>query len=57
MDVQERLIEMARWRTRHADYAKYLLGRIAGIDEDQLKELVNSGQTDAIINRLSPEPQ
>jgi hypothetical protein len=53
-DVRERLIEMARWRTWHADYAKYLLGRLAGIDEERLKELVNSGQTDAIINRLSP---
>lgn len=53
-DVQERLVEMARWRTWHAGYAKYVLGRLAGIDEKQLKELVNSGQTDAIINRLSP---
>ncbi len=53
-DVQERLVEMARWRTWHAGYAKYVLGRIAGIDEERLKELVSSGQTDAIINHLSP---
>jgi hypothetical protein len=53
-DVQERLVEMARWRTWHADYAKYVLGRLAGIEEKRLKELVDSGQTDAIINRLSP---
>jgi hypothetical protein len=53
-DVQQRLIEMARWRTWHAEYARYLLGRIAGIDEERLKALVTSGQTEAIINSLSP---
>lgn len=51
-EVRNRLIEVARWRTWHADYAKYLLGRIAGIDEERLKALVASGETEEIINNL-----
>lgn len=47
------LIEMARWRARgHADSARILLGRIAGIEETQLQQLVAAGQVDEIIGAL-----
>jgi hypothetical protein len=49
--VRERLIEMARWRTGHANPAKYILGRIAGIEETRLEQLVTSGQVDLIIGK------
>jgi hypothetical protein len=54
-DVMERLIEMARWRreTGHANAARYILGRIAGIDEDRLNQLVEAGEVDVIINGLN----
>ena len=53
VEVQNRLIEIARWRTFHADPAKYLLGRAAGIEEKRLKALVTLGKTEEIIGRLS----
>ena len=47
------LIEMARWRSRgHADFARILLGRIAGIEETRLQQLVEAGQVDQIIEAL-----
>ncbi len=47
------LIEMARWRSRgHAGTAKILLGRIAGIEETRLQQLVGAGEVDQIINAL-----
>ena len=47
------LIEMARWRSRgHADFARILLGRIAGIEEARLQQLVDAGQVDQIIQSL-----
>jgi hypothetical protein len=51
-ETLERLIEMARWRTGHADAARYILGRIAGIDEERLQQLVLAGQVEVIINSL-----
>jgi hypothetical protein len=53
-EARERLIEIARWKTFHADCARYLLGRMAGIDEDRLKLLVTSGQTEEIVKDLIP---
>jgi hypothetical protein len=50
--VQERLIEMARWRTGHAEAARYLLGRMAGVDEKRLQQLVTSGKVEEILTRL-----
>lgn len=52
--IMERLIEMARWRTGHANSARMILGRIAGIDEKHLTELVSEGKVDEIINALHP---
>jgi hypothetical protein len=47
------LIEMARWRSRgHADFARILIGRIAGIEETRLQSLVEAGQVDQIIEAL-----
>lgn len=47
------LIEMARWRSRgHADFARILLGRIAGIEEARLRQLVDAGQVNQIIEAL-----
>ena len=47
------LIEMAHWRSRgHADFARILLGRIAGIEETRLQQLVAAGQVDQIIKAL-----
>jgi hypothetical protein len=45
------LIEMARWRSGgHAGSARILLGRIAGIEETLLQQLVAAGQVEQIIN-------
>lgn len=52
-DVRERLIEMARWRTGHAEAARRILGRVAGIDEKRLVRLVAAGEVEAIIKSLS----
>jgi len=47
------LIEMARWRSRgHAGTARILLGRIAGIEETRLQQLIGAGEVDQIINAL-----
>ena len=51
-EALERLIEMARWRTGHANAARAILGRIAGIDEGRLQQLVTAGQVEVIINSL-----
>lgn len=50
-EVLERLIEMARWRT-HWEPAANLLGRIAGINEQRLKRLVDDGKAEVIIKEL-----
>jgi hypothetical protein len=50
--VRERLIEMARWRTAHAQAAWYILGRMAGIDEDRLQHFVEAGNAQAILDSL-----
>ncbi len=51
-EVLARLVEITRWRTGHADAGKYILGRVAGIEEKQLQQLVTAKQVDAIINAL-----
>ena len=49
------LLEMACWRSPgHAYSARILLGRIAGIEEKLLTEMVNKGQLQPIIDALSP---
>ena len=51
-EVLERLVEMARWRTNHANVARAMLGRIAGIEETRLQQLIASGQVDVILAAL-----
>ncbi len=46
----ESLIEMASWRRpSHAFFARMVLGRVAGLPEDRLKELAWNGPVDAIV--------
>jgi hypothetical protein len=54
-EALDALIEMARWRSDgHAEAARLLLGRIAGIEEDRLNKLIDAGQVDAILDALHP---
>ncbi len=53
----ESLIEMAQWRSAgHAHSARVLLGRIAGIEENRLQELVTAGRVEQIIESLKRSP-
>jgi hypothetical protein len=48
------LIEMARWRSHsHADYPRTILGRVGGIEEDELLKLVVENKTEEIVRRSS----
>jgi hypothetical protein len=52
--ASESLLEMARWRERgHAQSSQLILGRIAGIEEHRLQELVGSNNIDPIIEAFS----
>jgi hypothetical protein len=51
-ETLERLIEIARWRTGHADAARFILGRLAGVDEGRLRQMIESGQFESIISSL-----
>jgi hypothetical protein len=54
-EALDSLIEMARWRSEgHAMGARMILGRIAGIEEDRLAELMAKGQVDPILAALTP---
>ena len=47
------LIEMAHWRSDgHAYASRILLGRIAGIEETRLQNLVDTGQVEQIVKAL-----
>jgi len=51
------LIEMANWRNiGHAGAALAMLGRIAGIDEAKLEQLIESGQTAPILHEFEVKP-
>jgi hypothetical protein len=53
-DALDSLIEMARWRSPgHAEAALSILGRIAGIDEDILQKLIDTGQAETIIGKVN----
>lgn len=54
-EILERLIEMARWRS-HWESAANLLGRVAGINEQQLQQLVAGGKAEVIIKELQEKP-
>jgi hypothetical protein len=45
------LIEMARWRDpKHADDARMILGRVAGLPENQLAKLAADGEVEQIVS-------
>jgi hypothetical protein len=47
------LIEMARWRSPgHSYAARMIIGRIAGIEEKRLEEIVEKGEVQAILDAL-----
>jgi hypothetical protein len=50
--VLERLIEIAHWPAIHATPAAMILGRIAGINERRLLQLVATGQVNVIMAAL-----
>jgi hypothetical protein len=51
------LIEMARWRNpSHAYAARIVLGRVAGIGEKRLQQLLHDNQVETVIKALSDEP-
>jgi hypothetical protein len=55
-EALDSLIEMARWRSvGHAEAALWILGRIAGLNEDLLDKLIETGQADMIISKLNPQ--
>jgi hypothetical protein len=52
-DALDSLLEMGRWRSiGHAEAALTILGRMAGIDETTLEQLIGAGQTSTILRRF-----
>jgi hypothetical protein len=53
-DAFDALVEMARWRSSgHAASARVLLGRVAGIEEQHLQQLLDDGRADEILAAAS----
>jgi hypothetical protein len=50
------LIEMARWRSGHANDARMILGRVARIPETELLTLVAAGDAERIISAAQSVP-
>jgi hypothetical protein len=51
------LIEMAKWHdSEHAYAYRVLLGRIAGLEEARIRELIRSGNLDEIIAGAKSHP-
>ncbi len=49
-DALDSLVEMARWQDRlHADPYRLILGRVAGMDESRIHELIAGGRVEEII--------
>lgn len=52
-EALEALIEMARWRSGgHAASARTILGRIAGIEEKRIKQMIAAGEIEQIIEAV-----
>ncbi|HEV3316413.1 MAG TPA: hypothetical protein VG488_05565 [Candidatus Angelobacter sp.] len=57
-ETLDSLIEMARWHNAgHADPYRELLGRIAGLDEDSIHDLIANGDVDMLISTAAKGPQ
>lgn len=55
-EALDSLLEMARWRSvAHAWAALSILGRIAGIKDDTVNQLIVAGQADAIISKFASQ--
>lgn len=53
----ESLVEMARWRSIHAQASRIMLGRIAGIEDSRLYRLVpDNDQAEVIIEAVRQKP-
>jgi len=51
------LVEMARWRNAgHASNPLMILGRVAGIEENRLIELVTQGNVEKIVSEVNKAP-
>jgi hypothetical protein len=51
------LVEMTQWQDpSHANAYKTLLGRIAGIDEARIQQLISSGRVDEIVAAVENKP-
>jgi hypothetical protein len=52
-EALDSLLEIARWRNPgHAEAALVVLGRMAGIDEDMLNKLIETGQASVILKKF-----
>jgi len=52
-DALDPLLEMGRWRNiGHAEAALMILGRMAGIEEATLKQLIDAGQIATILAKF-----
>lgn len=50
------LIEMAKWDPGHAEYPRVLLGRIAGLEDAQIHQLIESGRVNEILAAVGAAP-
>ena len=57
VDALDSLIEMALWHeASHAYFARMVLGRVAGVPEERLRELASKGPPEAIVAALAGKP-
>jgi hypothetical protein len=55
-EALDSLLEMAQWRNiGHAEAALSIIGRIAGIDEETLNQLMESHRPEAIIGKVNQQ--
>jgi hypothetical protein len=50
------LIEMAKWDPDHAEEYRVLFGRIAGLEDAQIHQLINSGRVNEILAAVGAAP-
>jgi len=50
--ASDSLLEMAQWRDNHSSSSLIILGRIAGIEENQLQRLVASNEREPILSKF-----
>jgi hypothetical protein len=52
-ETLDSILEMGRWRSiGHAEAALTILGRMAGIDETTLQQMIDAGQPATILHRF-----